>query len=308
MSMQSTRLASSERTSLEHSAAIFFIVSALVLSILSLMSETERIPPVSQKKNTLMQRVAHISTALKLNYSFNTPGTLHESASKDESSSPYWWLDSGAKLHIYNGLGETVQGALAFSDPWRAEYLATNSEDTESGRHPQNIFRLVSRSSWENARVESSFYIVRDNLSLSKNRNESNGLLLMSRYRDEGQTLYYAGIRVDGTAVIKKKYKGTYFTMAQLQFLNGTYALSSHPNLLPHRQWIRLRADTITRPDKSVVITLSMKNDAGEWQKLVSATDAGEFGGSPPIYGTYPVGIRTDFMDVRFDNFLAEKL
>ena len=36
-----------------------------------------------------------------------------------------------------------------------------------------------------------------DHFSTSPNRNSSNGVLLMSRYSDSGDTLYYAGMRVD---------------------------------------------------------------------------------------------------------------
>ena len=38
-------------------------------------------------------------------------------------------------------------------------------------------------------------------------------MLLFNRYQD-GQTLYYGGVRVDGAAVIKKKLAGVYTTLA----------------------------------------------------------------------------------------------
>lgn len=242
-------------------------------------------------------------------YTFNDTNTLEEAGSEKETKSPYWWLDSGGKLLSNKGVGETVQGALPQNDPWHKEYANTNSADTDGGIHPQNLFRLVSRSAWDNVRVESSFRIKKDNLSASSNRNESNGLLLMSRYQDNGQTLYYAGIRVDGTAVIKKKYRGEYYTMAQNPVFTGTYDHANAPNLLPKDTWIRLRSETLTNNDGSVSVKLYMENmDSSEWKLLLSADDHSQYGKTPPITGPSEVGLRTDFMDVQFDDIHIEKL
>lgn len=245
----------------------------------------------------------------RLLYTFNIDGIINETAPMSDSNSPYWWLDSGGKLIITNGVGETIQGDLPKNDPWYKEYLDTNAEDTENGLHPQNLLRLVSRSEWENVRVEASYYIVKDNISVSANRNESNGLLLMSRYTDDGQTLYYAGIRVDGTAVIKKKYKGTYYTMDQKQIFPGTYDHDRNPNLLPHSVWIRLKSETITQKDGSVTIRLYMEDKVPDnWKLLLSVRDHSQYEKTPPIKGELPVGLRTDFMDIKFDDILIEKL
>lgn len=243
-------------------------------------------------------------------YTFNVPGTIEEVGDINESKSPYWWLDSGGRVLIHDNIGETIQGELSATDPWYREYADTNPLDTEGGKHPQNLLRLVSRSLWDNVRVEASFLIVRDNHSGSENRNESNGLLLMSRYGEGGQTLYYTGIRVDGTAVIKKKYKGEYYTLAQKQIFPGTYDKDKKTNLLPHGRWIRLRSDTVTEPDGNVRISFFMQDTAetDTWKTLLSATDSSQFDNTPPITGKHSVGIRTDFMDVRFDDILAEKI
>ncbi len=242
-------------------------------------------------------------------YTFNVDGVLYEAAPMSATKSPYWWLDSGAEIRIKDGVGATLQGDIDKSDPWYKEYRDTNAEDTDGGLHPQNLLRLVSRSMWDDVRVEASYFIVKDNLSTSVNRNESNGLLLMSRYQDDGQTLYYAGIRVDGTAVIKKKYKGTYYTMEQKQVFPGTYNHASSPNLLPHNTWIRLRSDTTTNTKGAVKVILSMKElPDGKWKQLISSVDDGQYDKTPPITGSEPVGIRTDFMDVKFDDILMEKL
>lgn len=239
-------------------------------------------------------------------YSFNATGTLQEASSMDNSSSPYWWVNSGAKLEMKNGVGGTVAGNLLPDDKWRLLYAKNNPLDTDNGYHPQNIFRLVTRSMWGNARQQAQFYIAGDNFSMSPNRNASNGLLFFNRYQDS-QTLYYAGVRVDGLAVIKKKYKGTYYTMAQKQVFPGTYGLNT--NLLPHHEWMWLRTETLNNSDGSVTMRLYLQR-AGttSWTKLLEATDKGQFGGSAPIVEKGYAGIRTDFMDVKFESFRLENI
>jgi len=236
-------------------------------------------------------------------YHFAEDGSLPEASAMDLTWSPYWWVNSGGYLHLRNGVGQTQQGALRRLDPWRVLYGASNPIDTNGGYHPQNIFRLVSRTTWENVRLEAQFKITNDNWSSSPNQNASNGLLLMSRYKD-GNTLYYAGVRVDGNAVIKKKYRGTYYTLAQKKIFVGTY--SEDTNLLPHQTWIRLRSDTKTNTDGSVTIKLYMQNGDGSWKLLLEARDNGSQG--PTITGSGFIGLRTDFMDVEFDTIRVEKI
>lgn len=208
------------------------------------------------------------------------------------------------------GTGATIQGALSLTDPWRLLYSAANSLDTDNGLHPQNLFRLVTKSKWGNVSEEASFYIVRDHLSTSPNRNASNGLLFMSRYADAGQTLYYAGIRVDGTAVIKKKYKGTYYTMVQKAVFGGAYALpKDDKNLLPHSEWLALKSETVTTSSGGVNVILYMKRaNESVWTKLVEANDSGQYGSTPPITAAGYGGIRTDFMDIKFENFKLQTI
>jgi len=234
-------------------------------------------------------------------YEFKDDGILHETDTPEHSSSPYWWVDSGGKLMVENGVGKTLYGELPASDPWRPRYARTSPTDTDRGTHPQNLFRMLTKDAWDNVRIESSFRITADNFSNSPNRDESNGILLMSRYRDENN-LYYAGLRVDGHAVIKKKHNGSYVTLAEKPILSGAYARAAQVNLLPHREWITLRMDTKTE-DGKVTITLFQKGESGEWQELLKATDS-----TNPLTGSHPIGLRTDFMDVEFDNYRAEKI
>jgi len=237
-------------------------------------------------------------------YTFDSTGSLPEAGSLLESWSPYWWVNSGAYLKISNGRGSTLQDALPFTDPWRMLYAKNNPIDTDNGYRPQNIFRLISRSSWENARQEVYFVVKKDNLSASPNRNSSNALLLFSRYQD-GKNLYYAGVRVDGSAIIKKKINGTYHTLAQTKAVySGIYNHTSNPSLLPKNKWIGLRLETKNLDNGRVELRLYVdKGWQGKWVLVAQAIDDGEkYGGSAITKEGY-AGIRTDFMDVEFENF-----
>ena len=241
-------------------------------------------------------------------YSFKVDGILEEAGSPRQTSSPYFWLNSGGKMIIESGIGKTVEGELSSTDRWFKAYKKSSNEDTDQGTHPQNLFRLLTRSTWGDVRVESDFYIAGDNFSGSPNRNASNGLLFMARYKD-GDHLYYAGVRVDGTAIIKKKYGGIYYTMHQEKIFPDTYqGMRDDKNLLPHTEWLRLRMDINTLPGGSVVIRLYIKKESEDWVEIANTTDEWQYSGTPPIDSEGPVGIRTDFMDVRFRDFRVEQL
>lgn len=244
-------------------------------------------------------RHAGAQTTASLLYNFDQSGTVKETGSMGEGSSPYWWVNSGAYLKIENGRGSTNMGNLPATDPWNTLYKANNPVDTDLGVHPQNIFRLLTKSQWQNARQEAYFVIQKDNLSASPNRNASNGILLFNRYQD-GQNLYYAGIRVDGSAIIKKKQNGAYTTLAQVKNVYGTgYNRDTNPNLLPKNKWIGLRSETINNSDGSVTIKLYIDRGwTGTWTLIAEARDAA----TPILQGGHG-GIRTDFIDVQFENF-----
>ncbi len=249
-----------------------------------------------------------VSTQLPFLYTFNAPGILYESSHAARSASRYWFLDSGAELVIANGHGGTIQGSLPENDPWREAYALSSPTDTDQGYHPQNLFRLLTLKKWGDAVVQSDFLITADHLSASENRNESNGLLLMTRYQDH-DTLYYAGIRVDGQAVIKKKYHGTYYTLAITPIYPGAYDRTTNPDLIPHDTWIGLRSEARNLVDGSVLLELSIEEPGSEsWQPLLSVHDDGSFGGTPPITAAGTAGIRTDFMDVLFRNFRIDPI
>lgn len=236
-----------------------------------------------------------------LSYNFNVDGVLKEAGSISQSTSPYWWVSSGAYMKLYDYRGHTNQGELPSEDFWRLLYYQNNPADTDNGYHPQNIFRLVTKEKWKNMRQEVYFKITKDNLSPSVNRAGHNGLLLFNRYVDQ-DNLYYTGIRVDGAAVIKKKQNGKYTTLSYVSGIYpGVYDRETNPNLLPKNSWIGIRSEVVNNADGSVTIKMyTDKNWNGVWKLVAETTDRNN-----PITQEGRAGIRTDFMDVTFDNFKA---
>jgi hypothetical protein len=195
-----------------------------------------------------------------------------------------------------DGGGETIQGELPAEDPWHQRYAASSPGDTDGGARPQNLFRLIRRQSVHSPQQQVQFNIQRANASGSPNRNASNGVLLLSRYLG-GDDLYYAGVRVDGQAVVKKKSRGRYFTLGSTPVFAGRYDRQTAPNLIPEDRWITLASDVRTNPDGAVQIGLSVDGSA-----VLTVVDGGRTGG-PPIRSAGMVGIRSDFLDVQFRGY-----
>lgn len=240
-----------------------------------------------------------------IHYAFSHDGTLQEAGSPNESSSPYFWLNSGGMLQIHDGIGETIQGSTLPFSTWRMRYASNNPLDTDGGKYPQNLFRLVSKGVWNNVTESLQFKLSAVNTTNTPNRDGYSGVLLMSRYQDE-MNLYYAGLRMDGTAVIKKKYRGTYYTLAEKQVFAAAqeYNRYANPNLIPQGIWMGLRSETKTQGDGSVAISLWIdKANSGAWDELLTATDTPGANGTDTIAGPAHVGIRTDYLDVQFDNY-----
>jgi len=239
-----------------------------------------------------------------LYYTFNSPGVLQEAGSMGRSTSPYFWLNSGGILTIASGVGMTVQGELPKHSFWQRLYSLGNALDTNGGTQPQNLFRLISKSQWENVSQELAFKVTDTNAVDSPNRDGWSGILLMSRYQNS-DNLYYAGVRMDGAAVIKKKQNGRYTTLAQEKgIFSGTFdRTASTPSLIPEDTWMRLKSVTKTNANGSVAITLYLdRKNSGAWEEVLTVTD------SSPLKGDGYVGIRTDYMDVHFDNYRMTEL
>jgi hypothetical protein len=245
-----------------------------------------------------------------LNYQFKVNGVVEEKSTMSQSYSPYFWVNSGGRLLLKDGVGMTVQSKLGTNDYWRVLYGKNNPLDTDNGYYPQNLFRLVTKSKWDNFEQSVKFNIANVNLTNTPNRGGYSGILLMSRYQD-GYNLYYSGVRMDGTAVIKKKYKGTYYTIASgPAFKSATpYNRDTNPNLIPTDKWVGLKSKVTTGTDGSVVIKLFIDRDnTGSWEELLTATDKPGTNGGSPVTGPAYAGIRTDYMDVKFDDYNFKSL
>lgn len=241
-------------------------------------------------------------TAFSDSFSTGNPVT-NETGSMSESTHPNFWLNSGGEFRIGNGTAKTMQGNAPTTNRWYQAYKNANPLDTDGGLHPQNLFRFVTRSTWENYTQEAYFKINKDNFSSSPNRDGHNGILLFNRYHPDGQTLYYTGLRVDGKAVIKKKLNGTYYTMAMSTVYPGTYSRSANSNLLPHNTWIGLRSVVQNNAAGGVDIKLyTDEGRTGTWRLVLSTTDNSSSYGTA-IKGAWYAGIRTDFMDIEFDDY-----
>ena len=234
---------------------------------------------------------------------FERSEILEETGQMDASRSVFWWVNSGGQLRVEEGVGKTLHGEAPVGSRWQIAYAANKAGTTDNGSHPQNLFRLITRSRWLDFQQEATFKITHVTLSEHPDRNESNGLLLFSRYLDQG-TLYYAGLRVDGAAVIKRKYQGEYTTLAYEPVFEGTYSRENNPNLLPTDTWLGLRTRIVTLHDGAVEIRLYMdRENSGQWDLVLTALDQDPTSGGAPILTEGYAGIRTDFMDVTFDHY-----
>ena len=240
-------------------------------------------------------------------YYFTVDGTLSESSPMDNSSSPYFWLSSGAYLFLSNGTAKTVHGELDTWSKWRVAYANSNPRDTDNGYHPQNIFRLVTRSKWLNHTSQVSFKIDKTILSDSPERNAWSGILFFSRYQDSNN-LYYAGIRMDGHAVIKKKLSGVYYTLAEKAVFPGVYDRTSNPTLLPQQKWMKIKLETSNTSTGTRLRLFLDRENNNTWETLLDVTDTrGKKDGDPISQEGYS-GIRTDFQEVEFDDFICSNI
>lgn len=235
--------------------------------------------------------------------SFRRAQLLEEAGSIEESGDACWWLSSGAYLSMGSGRARSIQRALEPGDPWAIRYAQSNPADTDGGLHPQNLLRLVARGTWRDYRQEVRVRIQRVNLSHSAERGEWSGVLLFLRYQD-ADNLYYAGVRMDGTAVIKKKLGGSYTTLAQQPLFGNPsdWDREAHPSLLPADRWFSLAA-SIRNVGGAAHIELYSREDDRDapWKLAAEAIDGGAQG--PPILNAGHGGIRADFMDVEFADY-----
>jgi hypothetical protein len=219
-------------------------------------------------------------------------------------------VNSGAIFVVDNGLARTASGPIYQLKKWQELYAADDPVDTDGGWYPQNIFRLINSSSNLNTKQEVYFNVERYRLSESPNRNMTNGVFVFTRYIDS-QNLYLAGLRVDGTAVIKRKLNGIYQTLATVPFANSSlYDSKINPNLLPTGKWIGMALESKNNSDGTVGIKFTVDlNDGKGWRVMLETTD------NPAAisHGTTLLkpgrgGIRTDFLDINFKHYKLQAL
>jgi hypothetical protein len=211
-------------------------------------------------------------------------------------------VSSGALFFRDGGVGRTIVGELPADSPWRARYARSNPRDTDGGAHPQNVFRVVRRQSLGDASQSLTFRILRTNRTSSGNRNASNGVFLFQRYLGEND-LYATGIRVDGNAAIKKKSGGRTYTLGLADLFGGGRGWNSggNSNFIPEGRAITIRTES--RDEAGGVHRRWFVDD----RLVIDLVDDGRIGGSPH-FGSGLGGIRTDFMDLEFDDYRAGSL
>lgn len=250
------------------------------------------------------------STEPKNSFSDSFDNTDHpkltEKNHANRHAAPNWWLNSGGYLYQTKNGASTVQGKLSDNDRFRLLYAKSNPLDTDNGYRPQNLLRLVTAAKFKNFTQQVFFNIKKINLSDSPNRNQSNGVLLFHRYLD-GDNLYYVGIRVDGYAIVKKKLHGKYYTLKSTPVYSGKYNRDTLPNLLPINQRIGIKTVISTNAIGNVDIKMYLndKQLGTDWTQVLQIEDTGADAGL--ILKKGYAGIRSDFMDVFFDNYQASK-
>jgi hypothetical protein len=241
--------------------------------------------------------------------SLSSSTTLEEAEGFDASANPAYWLNSGAYAY-FSGVSDfaTLHGDLPPGSKWQQSYMNSNSIDTDGGIHPQNLFRLFTKDMYGNGSYVAYAKIDSTIKSLSPNRNDSNGVFLMIHAKDS-DNLYYAGLRVDGNAVIKKKIGGIYYTLAEVPvFAYAAYDTNTMPSVLPLKTWLGMKADVRTVGQGNVDIIFSIDlSGAGIWIPLLHITDM-----PSQTVQTLPdaghAGIRSDFMEMEIKDFKVSSL
>ncbi len=245
-------------------------------------------------------------------YSFGTNGTLEEASTPTQSSSAYFWLKSGGVMTISNGVGATNQGSLPATNKWRVAYAASSSVQTDNGYHPQNVFKLFTRSAWQNVRHTVSFNIQDDNLTNIANRHPYDGVFLIDRYDMANDSYYMMGFRTDGAGVLKKKVGDKFYTLqySPLFFVgddSGDYDSASRFNMLLKNTWIMMRSEIRNNANGTVDLQFYYNYCGFGWILAGFATDDGVLYG-PVLGGSGLAGVQSDFMDVQYDDYALEGL
>ena len=78
---------------------------------------------------------------------------------------------------------------------------------------------------------------------------------------------------------------------------------------MPKNRWLGVRSVVTDAGEGKVNIKVYLdRNRTGEWQLVAEATDDGKKFGGKAITDAGHAGLRTDFMDVEFDDYKIEEL
>ena len=260
-------------------------IAILVISLIAILT-----PLLSVSAAT-----AAVKVSLPWTYTFGSSGTLNQTVSADTSGSAYWWVANGGQLLVSNGVGKTMQGDATSANPWYTIYAKSLAVTSDNGKHPQNTFAALLRTPTLDTDQSIAVQINKDNLANTANRKPYNGIHLISRWQNDGN-YYFAGLRADGHAVIKKKVGNAYYTLAEKSAFPGTYNSTTNPNLLPKNTWMNVRMITSTDASGSVHVQLYLNQTL-----MLDTTDNGARGATIKTEGL--TGIRSDFMDMLMDNY-----
>jgi hypothetical protein len=104
---------------------------------------------------------------------------------------------------LSGGTGKTIQGDVS-AGALKTKYASISPIASDTGAHPQNLFRLMTKAEWLNSSEQLYLKVNKDNLSNPTNRLAYNGLSLLNRYKD-GNTYYVSTLPMEGKATINKK-------------------------------------------------------------------------------------------------------
>lgn len=220
-----------------------------------------------------------------------------------------WWINSGAFFNVKDWIWSTIQGELEKWSKWQRDYEEYKWWlDTDQWFHPQNLFRLILNKKFKNFEQYTYFKINKYILSNSENRYESNWFLLFNRYLDS-DNLYYAWIRVDWAAVIKKKYKWEYYTLAYEKIFDWKYDRVKSPNLIPINKWIWIKTEVLNFWTDNVSIKLFIDtNNDWKWTYALGVSDKSKSSLEKVINDCWYAWVRTDFMDVDINKYYIKEI
>lgn len=96
--------------------------------------------------------------------------------------------------------------------------------------------------------------------------------------------------------------------MYQSKIFPGVYNRLTNPNLLPHNEWLGIKSTVMNNANGTVTVTVFMdQGRTGVWKQIARVTDDGVRFGTPIVNSDF-AGIRTDFMDVIFDDYTLKNL